>query len=212
MKTSVTTSIDQDLDEAGLVQARVVIPPDLNPDVQLLGNRCSRADFEASNCPPNSVVGSAVAASPLLSQPLAGNVVFVETGATPDIGLDLQGQLHLLLRGSLGLDKVVVFDGLPDIPIAHFALTFPSAPGLLIASRNLCVPPPPLFHADFTGYNGATTAVDSSATVQGGCGQNAATKCKKAKKKHKRRAAEAKKKHKKKSCKEARSARRSAES
>jgi hypothetical protein len=146
-------------------------------------------------------MGSAVAASPLLSQPLAGNVVFVETGGTPDIGLDLQGQLHLLLRGSLGLDKVVVFDGLPDIPIAHFALTFPSAPGLLIASRNLCVPPPPLFHADFTGYNGASTAVDSSATVQGACGQNAATKCKKAKKKkHKRRAAEAKK-HKKKSCK-----------
>ena len=202
MKTSVTTSIDQDLDEAGLVQARVAIPPDLNPDVQLLGNRCSPADFEASICPPNSIMGSAVAASPLLSQPLAGNVVFVETGGTPDIGLDLQGQLHLLLRGSLGLDKVVVFDGLPDIPIAHFALTFPSAPGLLIASRNLCVPPPPLFHADFTGYNGATTAVDSSATVQGACGQNAATKCKKAKKKkHKRRAAEAKKKHKKKSCK-----------
>jgi hypothetical protein len=202
MKTSVTTSIDQDLDEAGLVQARVVIPPDLNPDVQLLGNRCSPADFEAGVCPPNTIMGSAVAASPLLSQPLAGNVVFIETGGTPDIGLDLQGQLHLLLRGSLGLDKVVVFDGLPDIPIAHFALTFPSAPGLLTASRNLCVPPPPLFHADFTGYNGASTAVDSPATVQGACGQNAATKCKKAKKKrHKRRAAEAKKKHKKKSCK-----------
>ncbi len=204
MKTSVTTSIDQDLDEAGLVQARVAIPPDLNPDVQLLGNRCSPADFEASVCPLNTIMGSAVAASPLLSQPLAGKVVFVDTGGVPDIGLDLQGQLHLLLRGSLGLDKVVVFDGLPDIPIAHFALTFPSAPGLLIASRNLCVPPPPLFHADFTGYNGASTAVDASATVQGACGQNAATKCKKAKrKKHKRRAAEAKKhkKHKKKSCK-----------
>jgi hypothetical protein len=202
MKTSVTTSIDQDLDEAGLIRAQVVIPPDLNPDVQLLGNRCSPADFEASICPPSSIMGSAVAASPLLSQPLAGNVVFVDTGGTPDIGLDLQGQLHLLLRGTLGLDKVVVFDGLPDIPIAHFALTFPSAPGLLIASRNLCVPPPPLFHADFTGYNGANTAVDSPATIQGACGPNPATKCKKAKKKkHKKRAAEAKKKHKKKSCK-----------
>ena len=135
MKTSVTTSIDQDLDEAGLVRARIVIPPDLNPDVQLLGNRCSPADFEASVCPPNTIMGSAVAASPLLSQPLAGTVVFVETGATPDIGLDLQGQLPLLLRGTLGLDKVVIFDGLPDIPIAHFELTFPCAPGLLIASR-----------------------------------------------------------------------------
>jgi hypothetical protein len=203
MKTSVTTSIDQDSEEAGLVKAQVAIPPDLNPDVALLGNRCSPADFEASICPPNSVMGSAIATSPLLTQPLAGNVVFVETGATPDIGLDLQGQLHLLLRGTLGLDKVVVFDGLPDIPIAHFALTFPSSPGLLIASRNLCVPPPPLFHADFTGYNGATTAVDSPATVQGSCAPNPVNKCKKAKKKHKKkhRAAESKKKHKKKSCK-----------
>jgi hypothetical protein len=203
MKTDVTTSIDQDADEAGLVKAEVAIPPDLNPDVALLGNRCSPADFAASNCPPNSVMGSAIATSPLLTAPLAGKVVFVETGATPDIGLDLQGQLHLLLRGTLGLDKVVVFDGLPDIPIAHFALTFPSSPGLLIASRNLCVPPPPLFHADFTGYNGATTSADSPATVQGACAPTGASKakCKKAKKKKHRRAAEAKKKHKKKSCK-----------
>jgi hypothetical protein len=202
MRTSVTTSIDQDSDEAGLVRAQVAIPPDLNPDVALLGLRCSPAAFETSSCPANSVMGSAVATSPLLSQPLSGQVVFVDTGGVPDIGLDLQGQLHLLLRGTLGLDKVVVFDGLPDIPIAHFALTFPSAPGLLIASRNLCVPPPPLFHADFTGYNGATTSVDSPATVQGACAPNPVTKCKKGKKKkHKKRAAEAKKKHKKKSCK-----------
>jgi hypothetical protein len=99
-KTSVITSIDQDVDEAGLVKATVTIPPDLNPDPNLLGNRCSPTDFLASNCPPSSVMGSAVAASPLLTQPLAGNVVLVETGDVPDIGLDLQGQLHLLLRGT----------------------------------------------------------------------------------------------------------------
>jgi hypothetical protein len=204
-KTSATTSIDQDLDEAGLLKATVTIPPDLNPDANLLGNRCSPTDFLASNCPPSSVMGSAVAASPLLTQPLAGNVVFVDTGGVPDIGLDLQGQLHLLLRGSLGLDKVVTFDGLPDIPIAHFALTFPSSPGLLQASRNLCVPPPPNFHADFVGYNGATTSVDTPATVVGSCNPLATKKCKKAKKKRKHhRAAEAKKKHKKKSCKKKR--------
>jgi hypothetical protein len=201
-KTDVTTSIDQDLDEAGLIKATVTIPPDLNPDANLLGNRCSPTEFLASNCPPSSVMGSAIAASPLLTQPLAGNVVFVDTGGVPDIGLDLQGQLHLLLRGSLGLDKVVTFDGLPDIPIAHFALTFPSSPGLLSASRNLCEPPPPLFHADFVGYNGATTSVDSPGTIVGSCNPTAnAAKCKKAKKKkRKHRAAEAKKKHKK-SCK-----------
>jgi hypothetical protein len=128
-------------------------------------------------------------------------VIFVDTGGVPDIGLDLQGQLHLLLRGTLGLDKVVTFDGLPDIPISHFQLTFPASPGLLTASRNLCVPPPPNFHADFQGYNGANTSVDTAAVVEGACQEVLpAKKCKKAKKKRKHRAAEAKK-HKKKSCK-----------
>ena len=91
----------------------------------------------------------------------------------------------------------MTFDGLPDIPIAHFQLTFGPSPGLLTANRDLCAPPAPLFHADFTGYNGAATSVDSPATVDG-CGPT--QHCKKAsKKKHKRkkRAAEAKKKHKK---------------
>jgi hypothetical protein len=200
-KTRVTTSIDQGPTEAGLLNATVVIPPDLNPDVNLLGNRCSPAAFAASACPPNTVMGSAIATSPLLTQPLAGNVIFVDTGGVPDIGLDLQGQLHLLLRGSLGVDKVVKFNGLPDIPIAHFALTFPTSPGLLTASRNLCVPPAPNFHAEFQGYNGANTILDVPATVEGSCHPLGAKKCKKAKKHKKHRAAEAKKKHKKKSCK-----------
>lgn len=116
----------------------------------------------------------------------------------PDIGLDLNGQLHLLLKGTETLNEVVTFDGLPDIPIAHFQLTFGPSPGLLTANRDLCKPPAPLFHADFTGYNGASTSVDSPATVDG-CGP--VKKCKKSKKKkHKRHAAAAKKKHKKRSC------------
>jgi hypothetical protein len=100
----------------------------------------------------------------------------------------------------------VAFNGLPDIPISRFQLTFTNPPGLLGTARDICVPPAPLFHADFTGYNGASTSVDSAATVDGcGAGNNLGNKgCKKhkAKKKHKKRAAESKKKHKKKrSCK-----------
>jgi hypothetical protein len=199
----VTTSIDQDLDEAGLLKAIVAVPAnDLVADPNFLANQCDPAAFLASACPSNTIVGSAIAASPLLSQPLAGNVLFVNNGGVvPDIGLDLNGQLHLLLRGSQTLSEVVTFDGLPDIPIAHFQLTFGQSPGLLTANRDLCAPPAPLFHADFTGYNGAATSVASAATVDG-CGP--AKKCpkKKHKKKHKRRAAESKtKKHKKKGCK-----------
>jgi hypothetical protein len=202
--TTVTTSIDQAATEAGLLKATVAIPPDLNPDLNLLANRCAPDAFQAGSCPSSSIMGFAIASSPLLTSALAGNVILVETGGIPEIGLDLRGQLNLKLRGTFGLDKVVTFDNLPDIPIASFALTFPSAPGLLTASRNLCEPPPPNFHAEFLGYNGATTAVDVLGVVVGACKPPAATKakCKKAKKKKgKKRAAEAKKKKKKKKCK-----------
>jgi hypothetical protein len=204
--TNAITAIDQDNDEAGLLQAHVFIPHDLAPNLNIFGNSCDPAAFQAGNCPTTSIVGSAIAASPLLSQPLAGNVMLVNSGSTfPNIGLDLKGQLHLLLQGSLALDSSVTFAGLPDIPIAHFQLAFGPDPGMLVANRDLCAPPAPVFHAEFQGYNGTSTAVDSAATVDG-CGAgsgNVGGKCTKhkAKKKHKKRAAEAKKKHKKKSCK-----------
>jgi hypothetical protein len=205
-QTTAITSIDQDNDEAGLINAHVFVPPDLAPNTltDLLSHRCPPADFEAGTCLGNTVVGNAIATSPLLSSPLAGQVLLVDNGGLlPNIGLDLRGQLHLLLQGSLNTDKSVIFAGLPDIPIAHFQLAFTNPPGLLIANRDLCVGPPPVFHADFTGYNGASTSVDSTASVQG-CGGGSggtAVKCKKkAKKKHKHHAAESKKHKKKHSC------------
>jgi hypothetical protein len=203
--TTASTAILQDDDEAGLLNAVVTVPPDLNPNATIFfGAHCSQTDFLASACPSTTVVGFATAASPLLAQPLVGNVVLVTSaGAFPNLGLDLQGSLHLLLQGATAINpNTVTFNGLPDIPIARFQLTFTNPPALLGTSRDLCVPPAPLFNADFTGYNGATTSVSSSAIVDG-CGPstgNVGTKCKKhkAKKKHKKRAAESKKKHKKK--------------
>jgi hypothetical protein len=213
--TTAITAIDQDADEAGLLKAKVFIPTsDVAPNLNLFGNTCAPADFQAGSCPTISIVGAALASSPLLTQPLVGNVMLVQSGGTfPNIGLDLKGQLHLLLQGSLGLDSSVTFDGLPDIPIAHFQLAFLPDPGMLLANRDLCAPPAPVFHAEFQGYNGASTAVDSTATVDGCGAGNGATagKCKKGKKKHKRKAAAtqtaagpsaaASKKHKKHSCK-----------
>jgi hypothetical protein len=186
--TTVTTVISQDPDEAGLLKAAVTVPNDFNPNAALFGGACDQASFQASSCALGSVVGSAIATSPLLSQPLSGPVMLVNAGGQfPNLGLNLQGQLHLLLLGSVDINKTVVFDGLPDIPIAHFLLNFSPSPGLLGNSRDICVPPAPVFHADFQGYNGASTSVDARATVEG-CGPvTAKKKCKKVKKKRKKR-------------------------
>jgi len=201
--TPASTAILQDTDEAGLLNAVVKVPNDLNPNSGLLfGAHCDQASFQAGSCASSTVVGLATAASPLLETPLIGNVELVDSGGPfPNLGLDLKGQLHLLLQGTISITggNIVAFNGLPDIPIARFQLTFTNPPGMLGTSRDLCVPPAPVFHADFTGYNGATVPVDASATVDG-CGGNKLGKCKKKPKKHKKhRAAESKKKHKKKS-------------
>ena len=208
--TTASTSILQDADEAGLLNAVVKVPGDLNPNATIFfGAACDQASFAAGTCPASTIVGLATAASPLLTQPLIGNVELVKSSssALPNLGLDLQGQLHLLLQGTTDISNgnTVSFNGLPDIPIARFQLTFTNPPGLLGTARDICAPPAPMFHADFTGYNGASTSVDSAAVVDGcgAAGAGAKAKCKKAKKKHKRkhRAAESKKHKKKKHCK-----------
>jgi hypothetical protein len=192
--TTAITSIDQDNDEAGLLKAQVVVPGDFNPNVLLFSGTCSQSDFMASSCPSSAVVGSAIAVSPLLSAPLTGPVMLVDSGGPfPNVGLDLHGQLHLLLQGTLDISKTTTFDGLPDIPISHFQLTFTPSPGLIGTSRDICQPPAPVFHATFTGYNGASTAVDAPAVVDG-CGPSAPHTKKKCKKHKKHRAADAKKK------------------
>jgi hypothetical protein len=211
--TTASTSILQDADEAGLHDAVVKVPGDLNPNSTIFfGGSCDQASFKAGTCPSNTIVGLATAASPLLSQPLVGNVELVSNPDPsvpfPNLGLDLKGQLHLLLQGTTDISNgnTVTFNGLPDIPISRFQLTFTNPPGLIGTSRDICVPPAPVFHADFTGYNGKTSSADAAATVLG-CGAGTVAtkaKCKKAKKKHKKkhRAAESKKKkHKKKHCK-----------
>jgi hypothetical protein len=204
-KPPVTTAIDQDADEAGLQKAAVILPPELGVDLVQLNEICSLADFAAATCPANTVVGSAIATSPLLTQPLSGPVVLVQQTVLPDIGLNLRGPLSLNLQGTLDIAGSVTFSGLPDIPISHFELSFIGGPdGLNVANRDLCLPPAPLFHENFTAHSGATTSLATPATVEG-CGP-VKPKCKAKKKKKKgakKRAASAakKKKHKKKSCK-----------
>jgi hypothetical protein len=202
-KPPVSSVIEQDDGEAGLAQAAVLLPPALGVDLAQLNESCPELQFEAAACPANSVVGSAVATSPVLTEPLTGPVVLVQQTVLPNIGLNLAGPLSLNLQGTLAIAGSVTFSGLPDIPISHFELNFAGgADGLNVANRDLCVPPAPLFHEDFTAHSGATTALDTAATIEG-CGpvKKCKPKANKKKKGKKSDASAAKKKKKKQSCK-----------
>ena len=191
---SATTVISQTDEEAGLKRARVIMPTSLGADPDLLVDLCSRAAFAAHNCPPGTIVGSAVASSPLLTEALTGPVSVVEPSAPglPSVGLDLTGPLAMQLLGDVVLDPAggagIEFAGLPDIPIADFALTF-SADRLVVSSEDLCNGVPRTFKTEFEGHNGAIRSGPVNAAIKG-CGPGGGKKAKskrkcKAKKKSK---------------------------
>lgn len=176
----VSTTISQTETEAGLKRAVVTLPAELGPNGTAFGNTCAEADFQAGTCPEASIVGTAKAASPLQSQALVGPVVLITTpaGSLPALGLDLRGALALKLTGAIGIDSSnpsafrnqVTFDGLPDIPISEFTLTFDGGPGgLNLATRNPCANPPFKFDTTFLSHGDVTTTgmTDAKATCRG---------------------------------------------
>jgi hypothetical protein len=169
-KPPLSTVIGQTFEEAGLRRAEVILPPGVGADNAALVNQCSTADFEASACPENTIVGSARAESPVQATPLTGTVSIVEPlqPGLPNLGLDLQGALPLQLRGNFVLSPGPgnAFEGLPDIPISRFELAFDQGK-LVSISRDLCAPPLPLFTVTFDGHNGAHVTDQVPATVIG---------------------------------------------
>jgi hypothetical protein len=204
-KPPVTTSIQQDFDEAGLKRAHVLLPTNIGSDSNVLTVTCPPADFQAGACAPNTVLGSALAGSPLLTEPLTGPVIAVgNPSGLPRIGLDLTGPLSMKLMGDFVVSPSagLVFNGLPDIPIADFSLTF-DQDRLVINLTDLCDGAPRTFTTAFDGHNGATAGGPVNAAIDGctafgpGKGSAKGKKCKKKRKKGKGKAAAAKKKKKK---------------
>jgi hypothetical protein len=110
---------------------------------------CTRARFESKTCPPGSVYGRAVAYTPLLDEPLRGNVYLRSSaGKLPDLVADLySGAVRIIVEGHIGPTKQggvdAFFDELPDQPIERFTMTLRGGKhGLLTNSVNICAAPP----------------------------------------------------------------------
>jgi hypothetical protein len=148
---------------------------------------CTRVRFEGKDCPAASVYGKAVAYTPLLDEPLRGNVYLrSSTGKLPDLVADLySGAVRIIVEGKIGPTKQggidAFFDNLPDQPIERFVMTLRGGRhGLLTNSVNICAAPP---FASVSSLAQNNTGAEFNTVLRGTCKKHKA----KRKAKHHRR-------------------------
>jgi hypothetical protein len=131
--------------EANIKRVSVTLPKGELLDNEHIDSICTRVQFAADECPAGSRLGSASATTPLLDQPLSGNV-YLRTNPNaklPDLVLDLRGQVDIEL--SARIDAVngrlrTSFESVPDAPVSSVELHLAGgSKGLLINSESLCV-------------------------------------------------------------------------
>lgn len=146
---AVRATLTQKPGQANTAAATVILPKSQFIDNSHINNPCTRVQFNAEACPPKSILGKVVAKTPLLDQPLRGNVYFRSNGGErelPDLVADLRGQFRIILVGFIDSVNGRVrtrFRGVPDAPVTSFKMNlFGGDRGLIENSRNLCAARP----------------------------------------------------------------------
>jgi hypothetical protein len=150
---------------ADVAGTTVILPKAFFIDQGHVKNPCTRVQFAANACPAASVLGTAVAYTPLLDRPLEGPVYFRSNGGErrlPDLVADLNGQIHVTLVGFIDSKKVgkegsrvrTRFASVPDAPVSRFVLRLKGGRrGLIQNSQDLCRSRPAA-RVQMTGQNG----------------------------------------------------------
>ena len=163
--------------EANTKSVQVALPANEILDNAHIGAPCTRPDFATNHCPASSLLGSAQVTTPLLDQPLKGNVYLRANPAhtLPDLVMDLEGQFDIELAGRIdsapngGLRTT--FETAPDAPLSSLVLNLAGGKkGLLQNSKSLCGKPK-RFSARMTGQNGAV--VNAQPKLDTSCGSKA---------------------------------------
>ncbi len=112
---------------ANISSAAVSLPGSEFLDNTHIKTVCTRVQFAAKACPPDSVYGFAKATTPLLDAPLEGPVYLRSSdNKLPDLVADLNGQIHVALVGRIDTTKNGgirnTFEAVPDVPVTQFTL------------------------------------------------------------------------------------------
>lgn len=134
--------------QANVAFAKVDLPKQLPSRLTTLQKACPAATFAAdpARCPPQSIVGTVRADTPLLPVQLRGPVYFVSHGGEqfPSLIVVLQGDgVRIDLTGTTFIGKSNVtsttFKSAPDAPVSSFEIYLPQGPfSALGVNGNLC--------------------------------------------------------------------------
>jgi hypothetical protein len=129
--------------DANAARAAVTLPRSLFLDQASIARVCTRQQYDAHDCPKDSIYGFARADTPLLDEPLEGPVYLRSSdNPLPDLVASLHGQVDFDLVGRV--DSIngrirTTYDTLPDVPVSRFLLSIRGGEqGLLTNSRNQC--------------------------------------------------------------------------
>jgi hypothetical protein len=164
--------------DANISRISVTLPSSEFIDQSHFNSVCTRVQFAANACPAGSIYGKVTATTPLLEEPLSGNVYLRSNPAheLPDLVTDLHGPasrpIHLEAAGKN--DSVHgalrnTFEFVPDAPISRVVLKMKGGKkGLFQNSEDICAQPPKAAFS-FTAHNGRTYSTNQSLQV-GHCG------------------------------------------
>jgi hypothetical protein len=172
---SLGVRVSQKPGEADIRSVHVELPKSLPSRLSTLQKACTAQQFAANpaDCPPGSIVGTAVAYTPLLPVPVTGPAILVSHAgaAFPDLDIILQGDgITIDLVGNTDIRKGITsstFASVPDVPISGFELNLPEGPySIFAANGNLCEQKL-LMPTTITAQNGVTLTQKTSIAVTG---------------------------------------------
>ena len=147
--------------DSNIKYVKVDLPKALPSRLTTLQRACLQKEFKANpaSCPPESLIGTARAVTPILPVPLEGPVYFVSNGgeAFPNLIMVLQGDgVTIRLVGDTYISPQGVtsstFNTIPDQPVTSFELNLPEKKfSALGTNKNLC---------DLTGTKTIKTKID----------------------------------------------------
>ncbi|WP_138974140.1 hypothetical protein [Patulibacter medicamentivorans] len=168
--TGVTAIVTQKEGEAGIRSTSVALPTAVSLAAANAKKLCEYADAQRDACPRDSIIGTAIAETPILEKKLRGPVYFVKgirtdpkTGrqikTLPHLFAPLRGQATIYVRAMSAISRnrlVTTFPSLPDAPITKFTLVINGGKhGIIANTRNLCRSGKLRGSARLEGYNGA---------------------------------------------------------